>query len=228
MKISKITWIILGVVILIAAVGLLYMAYNKQLQQQDQYKSQISANQASVASLVTQQQKIQSQLTTLQADIEKKKQAVDAANQALAAARSAWTDNNTVETIEYEEKLFSLADGWKLAVSVTTGSEENAQPVQLVNFLTTEFTVTVTGQPLTSGFAELSEYQSYVYGKVNDIVSFLGALNQDPLFARARIDLVSVTVPDMPLTQEDLVTQGINVGQPTATVSITVYTYKVN
>jgi cell division protein FtsB len=226
MKISKITWIILGVVVLGVVFFLLYMMYSKQLQEQDQLKSQISANQASVSRLVAEQQKFQSQLTALKTDIDRKNQAVANANNALAIARSAWTSNNsTAESIEYEEKLFSLAEGWDLAVSVTTGTEANIQPVQTVNFVNTTFTVTVTGQPLTSGFDELSEYQSYVYGKVDDIISFLNDINQDSFFRAARIDFVNITVPDMPATEDDLVDTGINVAQPIATVNITIYTY---
>jgi cell division protein FtsB len=228
MKISKITWIILGVVVLGVVFFLLYMMYSKQLQEQDQLKSQISANQANVAQLVSQQQKYQSQLTALKADIDQKNQAVDNANKVLASARSAWTsDNVNAQSIENEEKLFSLADGWNLAVTVTTGTETVTKSIQEINFMNTVFTVTVTGQPVATGFTEVVDYQTYIYSKVNDILGFLDALVRDSSFSTASIDLVNLTVPEMP-TKESLVDTGINIIQPIATVNITIYTYEGN
>ncbi len=222
MKISKITLIILGVVILAVGFGVLYMMYNKQLQQQEPLKSKIAANQARLAQLVTEQEKWKTQLAALQEQIAQKNQEVAAAKSSLSLAKAEWP--NAAESIEYEEKLFALADGWDLVVNVVTAGDAAASNFNGINFSTHTFTVTVTGQPLAAGFDEEAKYHEYIYKVAGDILNFLDELVQNEFFASAKMDVVSLTVPSL-LTKEELVSAGIDIEQPVGTLNVTVYTY---
>jgi hypothetical protein len=222
MKISKVTIIILGVLVLAVGFGVLYMMYAKQLQEQDTLKSQQTANQASVARLITEQQKYQAQLVDLQAQLDKKNQDVATAAASLSAAKAGWVAD--APTIDYEEKLFALADSWNLAVSVTTGDDAVEQKIESVGFKTTNFTVTLTGLDATSGFDDISKYQDYIYSTVGDMLSYLDALTRDDSFKSAKIEMVSLTIPETP-AKEDLVNNGTTLEQPISTFSVNVYTY---
>lgn len=222
MKISKVTLIVLGVVVLAVGFGVLYMLYSKQLQEQDTLKSKIAVNQAKLTQLVNEQEKWKSQLAALQEQISQKNQEVAAARASLDAAKAEWP--NAAESIEYEEKIFALADGWDLVVNVVTAGDTVASNINGINFTANTFTVTVTGQPLTAGFDEEAKYQEYMYKVAGDILSFLDELVQNEFFATANMDVVSLSIPAL-LTKEDLVTAGIDIEKPVGTLSVTVYTY---
>ena len=223
MKISKAIWIILGVVVLGVAFGFLYMQYTKQLDEQTQLKAKITANQATVSRLVTERESVQSQLTKLNEQLDQKKAGIEAARLSLDNVTAGWP--REAESIEYEEAIFGLAGGWDLDVNVVTAGDAAAKSVQGIGFLNTTFTVEVTGQPLTSGFAEASEYETYIYQVLGNILGFVDALANDKSFAAAQIDVAGLTVPSL-LTSEDVVAAGIDLPQPTGTLTVTVYTYK--
>jgi hypothetical protein len=222
MKISKVTLIILGVVVLAVGFGVLYMMYSKQVQEQDSLKATIKTNQARLAQLVSEQEKWKSQLTVLQEQIAQKNQEVAAARSSLDTAKTAWPAS--AESIEYEERIFALADGWDLVVNVVTAGNTATTNINGINFTTNTFTVTVTGSPLAAGFDEEDKYQEYIYKVAGDILSFLDEIVRNDFFASAKMDVVSLTIPSL-LTKADLVNTGTEIEQPVGTLSITVYTY---
>ncbi len=223
MKLSKTIWIILGVAVMAVAFGYLYMTYSRQLDEQAQLKSKITTNQATLSRLVTERESVQSQITKLNEQLELRKQALAAARVVADNVSRSWPKD--AESIEYGEQFFTVTGGWNLDISVVTAAEAVAKNIQGINFATTTFTVSVTGQPLASGFAEAADYQNYVYGVVADILGFVDAVARDKNFATAQIDSFSMSVPPL-LTQEEVVAGGVDLAQPTATFSVTVYTYK--
>lgn len=222
MKISKVTIIILGVVVLAVGFGLLYMMYSKQIQEQDSLKSKVAANQAKLAQLVSEQENWKSQLVALQEQIARKNQEVTTARSSLDAAKAEWPI--AAESIEYEERIFALADGWDLVINVVTAGDTAVSNNNGINFSADTFTVTVTGSPLTAGFDEEAKYHEYIYKVTGDILNFLDEMVQNDFFASAKMDVVSLTIPEL-MTKEDLVNAGTDIEQPVGTLSITVYTY---
>jgi hypothetical protein len=223
MKISKITIVIVGVVVLGAASGLLYMQHSKQQQEQNELRAKIAANQATASRLTAERDNWQSQLTKLQGQLEQKKMAVTAANMSLSAARAEWSRD--AESIEYDEILFGLADGWSLKVDSASAGEPAVKPVQGIGFTNTAFSVTVSGKPLAEGFDERQKYEDYIYQVVDNILGFVNSVSKDKSFASAKIDLVNLTVPTL-LTSDEIIGQGTNLPQPSATITVTVYTYR--
>jgi hypothetical protein len=223
MKIGKLTWVILGVVVLAAGFGIIYMMYSKQLQEQDNLKAKAAQNQATLSQLVAEQEKWRTELVRVQELLDRKNTDVSTAAAALVEARSGWLPD--AQTIEYEERLFTLADNWKLVVNVVTGGEESSMDNQGVLFGNNTFTVSVTGQPLTVGFTEVSDYEDFLYGRISDILGFIDELTRDSFFSATKIDLVNFTVPQVP-SLDELKSAGTAPEQPMANLSITVYTYK--
>ena len=223
MRLSRVTLIILGVVVLGVAFGYLYMMYSRQLDEQAQLKAKIAANQATVAKLVAERETVQAQLAKLNEQLEQKRASVAPAQAALEAAKSVWPKD--AESIEYDEQIFNLASGWKLNINVVQAGEPSAKAVQGIGFLSTAFDVSIMGEPLTSGFEEASDYQDYVYQVVGNILGFIDALASDKSFASASIDIVNITVPPL-LSSEEVVAGGTELPQPQARLSVTVYTYR--
>jgi hypothetical protein len=225
MKLSKITIVILGVVVLGVAAGLLYMQHAKQQDEQAQLRAKIAANQATVSRLAAEGENWQAQLTRLQGQIAQKKAAVTTANMSLTAAKAEWP--NDAQSIEYDEAIFGLADSWNLDISAISAGEPAAKQVQGIGFTNTTFTVTVTGKALAAdqAFDDTQKYQAYLDQVVGNILGFINVLAKDAKFSHAQIDTVSLSVPEMP-PLEEIISQGTKVAQPSASITVTVYTYK--
>jgi cell division protein FtsB len=223
MKFSKTLLIILAVVVLGVAFGYLYMTNTKQINEQTQLKSKLATNQATLSRLVTERETVQLQLTKLEEQLELRKQSLAAARVLADNVSRSWPRD--AQSIEYGEQMFTLARGWNLEVDVVTSGEATGKNVQGIGFTTTSFAVSVTGSAPTSEFTEAADYQSYLYRVVADILGFVDVVALDKSFATAQFDGFSLSVPPV-LTQEELVAQGIDVPVPTATFTVTVYTYK--
>jgi len=221
MKISRVTWIILGVVVFAAAFGVLYMLYAGQTREQDSLRGKISSNQAKLVQLNAERQNWQSQLTALEDQLAQKQSELVAANQALAEARTGWPE--AAESIEYDETLFKIADGWHLQIDSLVAGEKQSRVVQGITFGTTTFSVTISGPEIKA--TESIEYQDKVYGVVNDILSYIDSLAKQKEFATATINGVSMTVPPA-MTREELDAAGGVGPAPTVTITLTIYTYK--
>jgi hypothetical protein len=222
MKISKLTWIILGILVLAIGFGVIYMLYSKQQQEQDSLKAKASANQAILAGLVTEQEKWRIELVRVQEQLDRKNADVTASAASLAQAKTLWPQD--AQSIEYGEKLFALADGWQLVVNVVTADEDTVVMNQNIQFTNNTFTITVTGQPLTAGFTDVSEYEDFLYVRISDILGFVDDLTRDSLFSTSKIDLVTLTVPPVP-SQDELSSAGTALEQPVASLSVTIFTY---
>jgi hypothetical protein len=225
MKIGKLTWIILGVLVLAIGFGVVYVMYSKQLQEQDVLKAKAIQNQATLSQLVTEQEKWRGELVRVQEQIDRKNTEVTAAAASLGEAKSLWPRD--AQSIDYDERLFALAQGWNLVVNVVTAGDDSSLDDQGILFNNNTFTISVTGQPLTAGYSEVSEYEDFLYERVADIIGFLDELTRDSFFATSKIDLVSLTVPSVP-DQETLKTSGVDLEQPVANLTVTVYTYTGN
>ncbi len=182
MKISKITWIILGVGIFAIACGALYMVYSRQVSEERQLNDSIAAAQGSFAKAVSEKgswanqlTKLKGQLTQLQGELTKAKSLFDNTTASLP---------KSVESIEYDEKIFKIADNWNLVITSLSASEAKSKQVSGVTFWVTPFTVHLTGE-------------------VADILSFVHTIATDKDFATANVDKVTLSVP-IPLTSPSL------------------------
>ena len=221
MKISRATWIILGVVVFAAAFAGLYMMYQGQVREQDSVKSRLETNLATLPKLVTERQGLEAQLTALQDRLAQKQSELVAANAALAEARTGWPE--AAESIEYDETLFKIADGWHLDVQSLVAGEKQSKAIQGITFGTTTFTVTVSTPPIKATGS--LEYHDKVYGVISDILSYIDSLAKEKVFATATINVVSMTVPPA-MTREELDAAGGEGEAPVATITLTIYTYK--
>jgi DNA-binding protein YbaB len=172
---------------------------------------------------VAERENWQSQLVKLQDELAQRQNALTEANLALSQAKTGWP--KLAESIEYDEKLFEMADAWNLDITIVTAVEPAEEEVEDITFVTATFTVQVTGKPIETPFEGTAAYREYLYKTVDDILAFIHTIANDKNFASAGIELVSMTVPE-PLTEEELAQKGLGVDSPTAQITLTIYTYK--
>ena len=224
MRLSKTVWIILGVAIFIIGFIVLYMMYSRQGDEQEQLKSKIAANQAALVGLIKERESWQSQLLNLQDELAQRQDALTEANLALSQAGTGWP--TSAESIEYDEKLFEMADAWNLEITVVKAAEPQEETVEGITFTVSSFNVEVRGKLREEDKLSrtAAEYREYLYKTVDDILAFVHTIVNDKDFVSAGIELVSMEVPE-PLTQEQI-DEDTEQTSPTAQINFTIYTYK--
>jgi len=190
MKLSRTAWLILGIGVFIITFASLYMVYFQQGREQEQLDDSLLAAQATLPTLVSEKEGWESQLTRLKSQ--------------LARATSLLADSKTsfpksVESIEYDEELFKIADGWGLEITSLTASEPGDKKVEDVTFSVTFFVVDVEGE-------------------VADILRFINTIATSEYFASATIELVNMDIPEPTTDGEE--------EKPSATITLVIYSYK--
>ncbi len=189
-RLSKTAWLILGIGIFVIAMGSLYFLYSRQGGEQGQLNDSLSVAQATLPGLVSEKEDWESQLTQLESQLTQWESQLSQAVSLLDTTQASLPES--VESIEYDEELFRIADGWRLEIINLTASESRDKEVQVevedievedITFLVTSFTVDVRGE-------------------VNDILGFINTIVTSEDFTCATVELVNINIPE-PLTEEE-------------------------
>jgi hypothetical protein len=201
MNISKTTWLILGIGISIIAIGILGWLYLEQRSEQKTLTDSLAQANVAYPSLVSQRDNLESQLTQSETDL---------AEAVLLLSEVELIFPESVESIEYDEEIFDIADDCNLEIIELTASEPGDQAVESVTYSITSFTVVVE-----------SDYGYSDKIIVNNMLKFVDTIANSEYFtdtthfANATIELVNIQVP-----------QGEEEGEPSATINLVVYGYK--
>lgn len=188
----------LGLAIFAGAVFILYQTYSGQIKQQDELNTSLAAAQGSLPKLLSDRTSLENQLAQWTANLTEAKSAL---NQAQARFPG------LVESIEYDEQLFQIADMFDLVITSLSATEPVNQKIQNVTFSMTNFSLSISGE-------------------VTDILGFINTLTTDEAFATATIETVDMSVPVPVSTTENLTGQTETVA-PTADIAFIIYSYKV-
>ncbi len=207
MKLITRILIILGVIIFAAAAVFLYLRYSGQISEQKQLKSDISQAEGILTKLVSEESGLKSQL----ADAESR---LDQANSLLNTTQAVFPA--TVQSIEYHEKFFEIADNCSLLLTNITasapGSAKEGTKEQPVNYEVTSFTVVVEGIiPETESIYAVSEWsKGYIDGTVANILKYVNAIASGDYFVTATVESVNIGIPE-PLTDQTIDEMRINI-----------------
>ena len=191
MKISKTAWLILGIGIFVIVLASLGWVYLGQRSEQRELNDSLSAAETSLDKLVSEEEDWESQLSQLESRLTQ-------ATSLLNAVKASYT--NSVESIEVDEKLFMIADSWRLEVTSLTSSEPTQDKVEDVTYSVTSFTVGIAGE-------------------VVDILGFTNTIANDEYFNNATVELVDVSVPEPKTGDEEE-------EQPSASINLVFYSYQ--
>ncbi len=217
MKVRKTVWLVLGIAIFIIAAVILNMMNSRQLSEQEQLNTSLSAAQGNLTTLVTKKQDLASQLAELESRLD---QATSLLNETKASFRV------PVESIEYDEMLFRLAFESGLRVRSLTASEPLDQTESEVTYSVTSFVIDVMGvEPLVKTG---EEFQNYIDNTVANILIFVNAIARGDEFTTATIESVDIIVPE-PLTDEEVekrIEEEAEFDMPLATIELIIYSYE--
>ncbi len=196
MKLSKTVWLILGIGIFVIAVGSLYMVSSQQAREQEQLNTRLLVTQATLPKVVSEKENRESQLTQLESELTQLEGELTQATSLLAESKMSFPES--VESIEYDERLFKFADDWDLEIISLTASEPLDEVVEGITFPVTSFEVDVKGE-------------------LADILDFINAIVADKDFLNATVELVNIDAPEPPVEEEE---------KSSATITLVIYGYE--
>jgi len=197
MRLSKAAWLILGIGILVIAMGSLYMVYLQQGREQQALNDSLSVAQATLPQLTTDRGEKESQLIQLEGELTQAESLLGEAKVKFSAL---------VESIEHAEELFRIADGYDLVIAAFTSSEPRDEGIGDITYFVTSFTVKVEGE-------------------VADILDLINTIATSDYFTSATIKVVSMGIPE-PLAEAELEGKGTEVEKPWAIINLVIYGYK--
>ena len=206
-RLSRTAWIVLGAGIFVIAFAALYMLYSQQGREQQRLESEIGLAQATTSRVDSEKKDWESQLIKFQGELAQVESELSLAKSRLSRSQASLP--SSVESIEYGERLFLIADGWMLKITSLTSSEPSDEEATDITLTVTSFRVTVNGQ-------------------VDDILGFVNTIAADPNFTNATVKLVDMNVPE-PLTdeeKEELTPEEIDEREtPSAIITLAIYSY---
>ncbi len=164
MRLSKTFWLILGIGISVIVVGVLGWSYLDQRGEQKTLNESLSGAQTTLPMLVSQRDDLESQLTQRKSELAQ-------AESLLGEAKASFPES--VESIEYGERLFKIAKSCKLEITMPRVTELRGEKVEGITYARTQFEVVVKG-------------------KVADILGFINTIATDKDFANATIESVTM------------------------------------
>ena len=128
-KIDKKIWLIIGIVIFVIAAVILVRTYTQQVNEQEQLRTNLAAQQSLLRTLTTQESDQQNKL--------------NAAESALDTSRAKFPES--VESIEYSEDLCNIADDCNVELIGLTPSMPGTRTSGAVTYSVSSFIITVSG-----------------------------------------------------------------------------------
>ena len=127
-RLSKTALLVLGIGIFAIAFGSLYMLYSRQRQEQEQLNDTLAVVQATLPNIASEKTNWEKQLTEREGELTQLESDLTQATSLLDSAKTDFPES--VESIEYDERLFNIADGWDLEVTILT----TAKPTNTIAF----------------------------------------------------------------------------------------------
>jgi len=208
MKLSKTAWLILGIGIFIIAFVCLYVVYSRQRDEEQWQRDSLLAAQNNLSQLISQKEDTESQLTQSESQLTQSESQLAQATSLLNATEANFPES--VESIEYDEELFKIADDCDLEIVSLTATEPGEKEGEGVNFSSATFAVRVKGE-------------------VADILKFVNTIATNMDFTNATVESVNMRIPE-PLTREEkagLTTAEIKEREmPSASITLIIYGYQ--
>ncbi len=187
-RLSKTGWLILGIGIFVIALVSLYMLYSRQGDEQEQLNDSLLVAQATLPRVVSEKEDWQRQLTQLGSQLTQQESQLAQATSLLDTTQASFPES--VESIEYDEELFRIADNWDLEITTLTASEPHDNKVEVEDINVDDITFSVTS------------FTADVKGEVANILGFISTIVTSEDFTSATAELVNINIPE-PLTEAE-------------------------
>ena len=168
MKLSRTAWLILGIGVLVIALGSLYMVYSRQSSAQQELAASLSQARAREPKVISDREAAAAELTKGQNKL---------AEVSSLLAKSQAQFPKSVVSIEYDEAFFEIADACDLEVMELTAEPSIDQKVKDSDITFTVFSFKVR-----------------VRGEVDDILDFISDIARSEHFTAATVEVVKIEV----------------------------------
>ncbi len=214
MKLSKRTWMALGIGIIIIAAVSLYMVYQGEAQEREEARDSLTNAEKNLQPLADIKEATEVELIQLEDELQEWQNELSQLETELVQAELTLDQTgarfpSSVESIEYDEVLFGFAHDANLLITSLTTGEPDELTTEGITYTTTFFTVELKGE-------------------VADILDFINAIVADDDFQTAILEPITIDIPE-PLTEaekENLTEEEIEEAEmPSVTINLMLYTY---
>lgn len=181
MKLSKTAWLMLGVGVFIIAFASLYTIYSGQSGEQERLNSSLATAQVLLPKLIDEREDLEVELTQWE-------EKLDEATLSLSISEARFP--RSVESIEYDERLFRMAYDCDLQVVELIASEPRTKKIEEITYTVTTFEVVVRSNRAAPKTA--AGFEPYIDETVANILDFIDTVATSESFTNATIELVSM------------------------------------
>ena len=215
MKLSKRTWIALGVGLFVIASIVLYMVYQGQASKRQEAEDMLAQARAEVPLLLSHKAGLEAELSQMEGDLAQWQSQIAQLELELSQTISELGQiltrfPSSIESIEYDEMLFTFAQKHNLKITSLNATEPASEQIEDVIYSTTSFALSMEGE-------------------VADILDFVNTIVTDNDFLTAIMEPIQIDVPK-PLTEmqkEGLTEEEIREQEmPSITLTFVIWTYQ--
>lgn len=208
MKISKTALIVLGIGVFILVFATLFVMYSGQSGEQAQLNASLTKAQGVLPELLAEKADLESQVTQWESELDKAM---------MALSQSQGRFPKSVESIEYDEVLFKLAEQSGLMIVEITASEPSEEVVKGTDITYDVSTFEVLVENAESPPATAGEFEVYIDETVDKVIEFIHLVVTTPDFNVATITVASIEGLEPPEELEE------NEEGPLATLELAIY-----
>jgi hypothetical protein len=187
MRLSRTTWLVLGIAIFAIGAIVLYMFYQNQAEKRQEARDELGLVQDTVPFLFDQRGAAEAELADKENELAQWEDTINQLEEQVARLEITLSQTQegfpvSAESIEYDEKLFSFALDHDVGLTLVTASELGSESIEDINYETVLFGIEIKGE-------------------VADILAFINTIVSDDDFRTAAIEPVNITIPE-PLNDE--------------------------
>ena len=208
MKISKTALIVLGIGVFILVFATLFVMYSGQSGEKEQLNASLTKAQGVLPELLAEKADLESQVTQWESELDKAM---------MALSQSQGRFPKSVESIEYDEVLFKLAEQSGLMIVEITASEPSEEVVKGTDITYDVSTFEVLVENAESPPATAGEFEVYIDETVDKVIEFIHLVVTTPDFNVATITVASIEGLEPPEELEE------NEEGPLATLELAIY-----
>jgi cell division protein FtsB len=210
MKLSRTALLVLLVGVFVIVFGTLVVVHSRQSGEREQLNESLVAANARLPKVVSERGALEDQLAQRQNELNDAQSALSRAQSRLSMP---------VESIEYDEVLFSIAHDCDLEVKDLSVDKPSKEKVEDITYMVTTFEVEVrAARPCP---ATAAGFEAYIDDTVDNILAFVDSVAKSEDFTNATVAVVDMKNLEPP-AEEKL--EGAK--KPSAIIKITVYKYE--
>jgi len=208
MKVSKTAFLVLGIGLFILGFAILFVLYSGQSGEQEQLSGRLATTQGLLPGLIAEKDDLVAQMAQWEGELDKAM---------LALSKSEGRFPKSVESIEYDEVIFKLAEQSGLRIVELTASEPSDEKVKGTDITYAVTTVTMVLENAESPPGTAGEFEVYIDLTVDKVLEFIHLVVTTPDFGVATIKVASIDGLEPP---EEI---GGNETSPEAILQLVIY-----